>query len=276
MLIGLSTAILWDYKELDISKAISHAVHNLSFEAVEIHCQDPFFKGWGSKDAEETKRSIKDTLSIIETEVSIHAPYHDTNIATLNSGIGREVMRQLRESIKTAHYLDSEIVVVHPGFVSSRKYERKVPFKKMVDNLKKLTEFAEDLGVKVCLENLSSKKKAMCVDIEEIKKVNQEVNMENLRITFDIAHANTTETGPLKYAKELKDYIGHIHVSDNTGDDNHLSIGQGNIDFGEVLGELMPYDGILTLEGWIPTNEDPFLIHDRRELERIRRHIQNP
>lgn len=63
-------------------------------------------------------------------------------------------------------------------------------------------------------------------------------------------------------------------MSDNTGADDHLTIGQGNIDFEGVLRELMPYDGILMVEGWIPRDEDPFLRHDRAELEKIRENLE--
>lgn len=275
MKIGLSTAILWDYEELDVPKAISHAVDNLGYEAVEIHCEEPFFEGWGSKKAEKTKKNIKDVLSIIDAEVSLHAPYHDMNIAAINNGVSEEVVRQYEECIETARYLDSEIVVVHPGFVSSRKYRREMSFQKMIKNLKKITKSAQDAGVKICLENLSSKAKAMCVSISEIKRTLRRVDMDNLKITLDIAHANTTKEGPITYAKKLKEHIAHIHVSDNTGDDNHLPIGLGNIDFEATLEKIQPYHGLLMVEGWIPTNEDPYLIYDRRELEKIRENLKS-
>lgn len=273
MRIGLSTAILWDYKDLNLPNAIHHSVEGLGFEAVEIHCENPFFKGWGTEEAETTKREVKDALSTVETEVTLHAPFHDLNVASMNDGIREEVVRQHKECIETARYLDSNIVVVHPGFVASRKFEREMPFRVMVENLKKIAEAAEDAGVELCLENLSSKEKAICVETSEIKKVLERVNMENLKVTLDVAHANTTKSGPLHYVKELKDDIAHLHVSDNTGADDHLPIGQGNIDFEEVLRELMPYDGILMVEGWIPRNEDPFLRHDRKELEKIRKNL---
>lgn len=273
MKIGLSVAILWDYKELQLPNAISHSVDNLGYEVVEIHCEEPFFEGWGTKKGHETRKKIKDTLSVLDADVSLHAPYHDTNIATMNSGIGEEIIRQYKEGIETARYLNSEILVVHPGYVSSRKYERKMSLQKMIENLKKITKFADENGVKICLENLSSKKKAMCTDTAEIKKTLKKVNMENLKVTFDIAHANTTEEGPLKFARRLKEHIAHIHISDNTGDNNHLPMGLGNIDFEAVLRELSPFDGFVVVEGWIPRDEDPFLIYDREELEKIRKKL---
>lgn len=275
MKIGVSTAILWDYEKLDLPNAIYHSVEGLGYEAVEIHCEDPFFQGWGTENAETTKEEVEDVLSTLDTEVTLHAPYHDLNLASMNHRIQKEVIRQHKECIETAQYFGSEIIVVHPGYVSSRKFERKKPFQVMVENLKKITEAAEDAGVKICLENLASKKKAMCIGINEIKKVLNEVNKENLKLTLDIAHANTTKSGPLEFAEEFKDLIEHVHISDNTGANDHLTIGQGNIDFEKIISELQPYNGILMVEGWIPKNEDPFLSHDLSELKQIRKKLRN-
>lgn len=273
MQIGVSTAIFWDYKKLDLPSAIFHSVDALGFEAVEIHCEDPFFEGWGTEKAEATKKEVKDTLSTLDVGVSLHAPYHDLNIATLNARVGEEVIRQYTDCIETARFFGSEIVNVHPGFRSSRKFKREVVFQKMLQNFAEICEIAEDYGIIICVENLASKRKAMGVKISELKSIIKGVNNENLKLTLDVAHANTTDEGPQVYARELKDYIQHMHLSDNTGDDDHLSLGQGNIDFKEVLKELHPYDEFLIVEGWIPEDEDPFLELDRTKLEKIREEL---
>jgi len=269
MKIGFSTAILWDYENLDIQNAILRG-SDLGFEAVEIHCEDPFFKGWGTGEADSTVEKIEESLASTNMEIALHAPYHDSNIASLNKGINGEVLRQLEQCVETARYLGSEIIVVHPGFVSSRKFKRDKSFRMMVSNLKKIAELVRDEDIKICVENLAAKKKAIGIEISELKKILEQVDEENLKITLDLAHANTTGDGPVKFVQELEGEIAHVHVSDNTGEDNHLSIGQGDIDFEGVFKELMPFDGIAMLEGWIPRNEEPFLIYNREELEKIR------
>lgn len=273
MLIGLSTTVLWDYERLDLPNAIFHSVEGLGFETVEIPCEDPLFKGWGTEEVDVARKEVKETLSTLDIESSLHAPFHDLNMGTLNRRIGKEVIHQHEECIETARYFDSSVVVVHPGFVSSRKYQKEDAFQQMVRNLKEITDVAADAGVTVCLENLAFKKKAMGVEIPDLERILKEVNRENLKLALDVAHANTTKEGPLEYAKRLKENIAHIHISDNAGDDDHLAIGQGNIDFESVLEELQPYDGNLIVEGWIPKDEDPFLEMDLRELKRIREEL---
>jgi len=268
--IGVSTAIFWNYRELDLPNAIDHAVGDLDFEAVEIHCEDPVFEGWATDEADETRKGVKDALSRWDVEVSLHAPYHDANIATLNHGISREIMAQNKECIETANYLDSDIVVVHPGFVSSRKYKKELAFDKMVDRFKELCDYADDYGVTLTAENLASKRKAMGIEVSEIRELLGRVDRDNFGLTLDIAHSNTSEVGPQRFARELRPSIKHLHVSDNVGSDDHLSIGQGDIDFVGVFEELNPFEGTAIIEGWIPEDEDPFLKIGRDELKSIR------
>lgn len=272
--IGVSTAIFWNYEQLDLQTAVNHAVEGLDFEAVEIHCEDPLFEGWGRTRGDVTRKVLREALSIADVDVSLHAPYHDVNIATFNERVRKEVKRQHKECIETANYLGANIVVIHPGFVSSRKFRREKAFQKMIENLDRFCEIAEDFGVTLSIENLASKEKAMGVKIPEIKRIINEVDRENLKVTLDIAHANTTEKGPKTYAEELETHIEHLHVSDNVGTDEHLSLGQGNIDFKNVFKEICPFEGMAIIEGWIPDNEDPFLKIGREKLSKIREELE--
>ncbi|HEX55095.1 MAG: hypothetical protein DRO94_04885 [Candidatus Altiarchaeales archaeon] len=269
MELGISTQIFWNYQELDLEYAITHSVNDLCFKCVEIHCQSPMFRGWGTSEGNETKKSLKDILSTLDVELSLHAPYHDLNIATLNLGIRREVIKQLKECINMAHFLNSNIVVVHPGFVASRKYRRETAFNYMIDGFKEITRVAEDLSVNVCMENIASKPKAMGVHIPEIIEIYNSINSENFKICLDASHANTTGIRPEHYAKELREYVAHVHVSDNTGSDQHMPIGMGNIDFESFLRNLRPYKGFVVIEGWIPRNQDYFIEWDKKQLEEI-------
>jgi sugar phosphate isomerase/epimerase len=264
--IGVSTQIFWDYTKLDIDYILKHSAEDLKFECAEIHCQGPMFRDWGTLKANETKKEIKDILSTVDIDISLHAPYHDLNIATLNLGVRREVMDQIAESINTANYLDSGIVVVHPGFVASRKYRKKKIFDVMISNLKQLSNVAEDLNVLLCMENISAKSKAMGVHVKELKRIYDLVDSNSFKICLDSAHANTTGLSPAHFAEELRECVAHVHISDNTGIDDHLPVGLGNIDFEKFLSALKPYKGYLVVEGWMPRNQDYFLKWDKKQI----------
>lgn len=275
MKIGIAAQIFWNYERLDLNYVITHAVNDLGFECVEILCQNPMFPGWGTDKADKTKEEIKDILSTLDTDISLHAPYHDLNIATWNLGVRYEVIKQIKECVEISNYLGSDIVVVHPGYVASRKYKKDKTFDMMIENFREITKTAEDLNVKLCIENIASKPKAMGVHIHEIKRILEGVNSENFKLTLDVAHINTTGLKPRDYVENLKEYIFHVHISDNTGGNDHLPIGLGNIDFEEFLRGLKPYDRFLIIEGWIPRNQDHFLKWDKMQLENILKRLES-
>ncbi len=272
MLLGASTSIYWDYKKHDVAQAVNHMVEKMGFECIEILCEHPFYRYWATDRSVEERERLKKILSEYDLKASVHAPYHDLNIASLNPGIRAETLKQLKEAINTARELNAEVVVIHPGYVASRKYPRELAFKAMIENLRELVEYAEKEGVVLCLENLASKSKALCVSYEEILKVLAAVSSRHLRVTLDIAHANTIgREAPVVFIRELGGLIKHVHVSDNTGENQHLPIGMGNINFEAVLRELKGagYSGFLVLEGWIPGDPDFFVQWSKDRLKEL-------
>jgi len=267
--IGVSIQIFWDYNKLDMEYAINHSVNDLGFECVEILCQNPMYGGWGTSKARDTTKKIKDILSTLDVGVSIHGPYHDLNIASWNTRISEETVRQLKEAVDVAAQLNSEIVVAHSGYMSSRKYRKDKTFNIILKNFAKIAKHAEDSGVTLCMENIASKPKALGVHMTDIKKILNSVNSKNFKLCLDAAHANTTGLKPKEFAVRLKDYVKHVHISDNTGSNNHLPIGMGNISFKDFLYALKPYSGFLVVEGWTPHNEDYFLKWDKSQIEEI-------
>ncbi|MDI6639684.1 MAG: sugar phosphate isomerase/epimerase family protein [Methanocellales archaeon] len=268
MRIGASTAIYWNYKEHDLPAAMKHMC-DMGFSCVEILCEHPFYTNWATEDAEKEKESIKELLDSYELDVSVHAPYHDLNIASLNPGIRSETVRQLREAIEVASDLNAEVLVVHPGFVASRKYPRSMAHAIMVDTLIDIADYAGGADVVIGLENIADKPKALAVHATELVRTVADVGSKNLRVTFDVAHANTIGTPLIDFVDTLGKLIKHVHVSDNKGFDDHLPIGVGNIDYRAVLSKLIEngYKGLLIIEGWIPSDPDQFVKLSKDKLK---------
>ena len=67
-------------------------------------------------------------------------------------------------------------------------------------------------------------------------------------MTFDIGHANTTGQVDAMIDR-FADRLVNIHIHDNHGQrDEHLTIGDGGIDFDRVLGLLSSYRGNYIIE----------------------------
>jgi len=265
---GASAHIFWDYTNLNIPHAIQK-IAELGFDSVEFLCDQPLYKTWGTTRAYATARVIRKTLENFGLMSTLHAPFHNLNIASYNAGVVKETVRQTWDCVKVGEYIGSSIVVVHPGKVVSRFFRREDAIKNMVKNIDKIITKTEGMNVLVCLENLALTSKPLLVNVEEIQHVLKEINSKKLGLTLDVAHANTTGTPPETYARKLKKQIKHVHLSDNTGTDNHLPLGLGNIDFQTVLRELKPYHGILNIEGWMPHNQEYFLAWDKQKLDSI-------
>jgi sugar phosphate isomerase/epimerase len=102
----------------------------------------------------------------------------------------------LKSQIAVAHNLaqdESTILVVHPGFVTS-KNEKDIG----IDNIKKVIDqvlyFAEENNVVIALENLPYVDDVYFVGafIEEIKEIVDDFNSDYVKATFDWGHLNVT------------------------------------------------------------------------------------
>jgi sugar phosphate isomerase/epimerase len=87
----------------------------------------------------------------------------------------------------------------------------------------------------------------------------------DLSICFDIGHANTV--GKIDECIELfGDRIANVHIHDNLGkNDDHLTIGDGTIDFISVLSKLNRYKGNYIIE----SKSLESAIKSKERLERI-------
>ncbi len=89
---------------------------------------------------------------------------------------------------------------------------------------------------------------------------------------MDIGHMNLTGK-PNKtrvFLEHLGSRLRHVHISDNIGgDDLHLPLGAGNIDWPDCLAAVkhLPYDGTITLEVFSPDRS--LLIHSRDKLRSL-------
>lgn len=203
-----------------------------------------------------------DKLSTFDLLSSIHAPYYTLSpnypqdILVDISNMNSTSFRILTESIELASVLDSRAVVVHPGSFTD---EREHAYSSMVKNLIALARIAEDNNVMLGLENKEATDKGnLCTSAEEIIRAVEDVNSDNLGMTFDIGHANLTCGGDMvqlaRFASSIASHVVHVHVHDNRGKgddlhfgDEHLAPGDGIIDY-RVLKELKGYQGIYNME----------------------------
>ena len=190
--------------------------------------------------------SLESLMGSYNMTYSIHAPFNDVNIASLNESFRETSVIELIKVMNIAAELDIKTITIHPGMYSmvvSGLEERSIMAAKR--SLRTLDRMAQECGVRLCVENMPGFKFFLGQTAEQLSEL---LDGTNLPVCLDIGHANTT--GQLN---EIIDVLGNrimnVHIHDNDGkQDQHLTIGNGNIDFEDCLKRLSGYGGRYIIE----------------------------
>lgn len=153
---------------------------------------------------------------------------------------------KLKQALDQASRLPCPLLTVH-FWLESRFLPPEVIASK-IGLLRRVTEWGDDLGVQVDLENLSES----YMDLDRALKA-----VPGLGITLDVGHAQllASENESLSIIDHLFPRIRHLHLHDNNGgnsprNDLHLPPGQGIVPFDAIFQRLQAkrYHGTGTLE----------------------------
>ncbi len=209
-------------------------------------------------DNAESYAKISEVIYGTNLGITVHAPYGDLNLATLNDPIYRESVRQVCTCIERAADLTDRITF-HPGYLSpvGKLVPQKI-WELQKSALRQIGKVAVDNGVLACVENMIGIKEFLCRDPGEL--IGMTSGIEGIGMTFDFGHANTV--GKVAEFLPLVSKAIHIHIHDNYGErDEHLALGDGTIDWETVgRGIAKDYKGIVVIEG--------------RSIEEARRSLQ--
>lgn len=188
---------------------------------------------------------LEEIVSSHPIEFTVHAPLSDINIGTLNPGIKREAINQLVEVVEIAHRLGIGRVTMHPGFLSPITFGRRGLAEEAVrDSVEEIERRTDGTDVVKCIENMPRLFITLFSEPEEMLDLIEGTSFE---LCLDVGHANTT--GNLSAFLEHWDRFGSVHVHDNRGKfDEHLPLGEGEIDFEMVLSMLRDYTGDFVVE----------------------------
>ena len=179
-------------------------------------------------------------------EYSIHAPICDINIAAVNDKVREAALDETIRTMEHANLMGVKTVTIHPGLYStSLDNVKEESIRHSRDSLKIIEKWAKEYGVTAAIENMPSFRIMMGQTPEELLAL---LDGTDLSICFDIGHANTM--GKIDECIELfGDRIVNVHIHDNLGkNDDHMTIGDGIIDFTRVLSKLKQYKGNYVIE----------------------------
>ncbi len=185
-------------------------------------------------------------LSSYDLRYSLHSPICDLNVAAMSDRLREASIQEIVSNAVAANRLDIRTMTVHPGLASmavngleDRATERAKLAMRFFDKVSK------EYGVTMAIENMPVMPFFLGRTAASLAEI---VEGTDLGICFDIGHANTA--GQIdEMVSTFGDRIVNVHIHDNNGSkDEHLTIGDGNIDFGHVLGLLKHYGGNYVIE----------------------------
>jgi sugar phosphate isomerase/epimerase len=208
------------------------------------------FEGWeivaeGEHLLPLIKEELEDAISTHDIKFTIHAPLSDVNIGSLNPGIRTEALNQLVEAIEISGELEIERVTMHPGLLSPITFSRRELAMEMArDSIEEIERRTRGIDVLKCVENMP---RSFITLFTKPKEILDLIEGTSFKQCLDVGHANTT--GNLMEFLEHWVEFGSVHIHDNNGRiDEHLPIGNGNVDFRMVLGKLRDYTGDFVIE----------------------------
>ena len=183
---------------------------------------------------------LKEIAYSYDLRFTVHSPFADINIASPSKAIRTLMLNRLKRSMVFANALDAKLWVLHPG--NKTGISMFYPGEDWKQNLKSihlLNFLANDLGLKIAIENLPGKYGFIMKNPEDfIRLYKEDSSLEDIGIVLDTGHSNL-ENQTESFLRKLPKKIVHVHVSDNMGeDDQHLGIGYGQIDWTQFVKTL--------------------------------------
>lgn len=215
------------------------------FEAISQHFDSWEIIAEGLHFMEEIEGEIQNIRDSYDMKFTVHAPFSDLNLASLNPKIREETIMQVVESIRISSELGITVVSLHPGHRSPLgAYFPKKISETNKKTLRELERASLEYDVVLALENMPKMWISLCHDAEQMREL---IEGTELKVCFDVGHANIS--GSIEGFLDLKNEFANVHLHDNPGDvDRHMVLGEGNIDIKGILKSISAYKGDYVIE----------------------------
>jgi sugar phosphate isomerase/epimerase len=167
--------------------------------------------------------------------VTFHAPYMDLSPGSTDPAVLALTRRRFEQVLRLAVFFHPLRIVCHAGYDWKRYGYLN---ERWLDNSLKTWEWmargVKEVGGVLMLENVYER------GPEEMVPLFERLRAHGVRFCLDTGHQAVFGMTPLlAWTEVLHPYLGQLHLHDNLGDrDDHLAVGQGNIDFKVLLRAL--------------------------------------
>lgn len=176
------------------------------------------------------------------------------NIAAADKGLRDRSLEYFIKYIDMASDIECDKMLCCAGWGD---YDEPVEdaWKRSVDSLWTMAEYAEKRGVLLAFEILQKVESNLVYSFDTTKRIMDEINHPYFKLCVDTVPMRVDKKSLSDFFDEFGDRICHIHLTDGTPT-GHVPLGCGDIDVKEQLQQLDQYNyqGYVTLEigdgGW--------------------------
>lgn len=183
---------------------------------------------------EQIKQYTNSVLEIKElfpsVELVLHLPHSIYNGLCLDEHLNTGSKEIMMAGMRYASMFGIKKLTLHLGHID-KFVEREIYFEKLKPILIELCDYAKEFNQIIMIENMPSSSE-FGYSPNELLTLFKLVNKDNLKFIFDTGHAHVSEYDDFSYLYLLKDYLYHLHYSDNDGTkDAHGRVHSGTYDF---------------------------------------------
>lgn len=177
----------------------------------------------------------------------VHGPFFDLNPGALEPFVFEATAIRYRQTLTAAERLGAGTVVFHPGYEYWKYGGRsELWLEASHDFWPPLVELAEEFGIRIAVENIYE------TEPTTLAQLLSRIDSPLFGHCFDVGHWRLFSDRSLdEWFSALAKWTLHLHLHDNTGSgDDHLPVGEGDIDFGRLfrLVDALPQAPTMTLE----------------------------
>lgn len=213
----------------------------LGLRWVEFKYGEKLIERGGSRDFGEIRRRLQRS----DMGISIHSPFEQINLASLDRRTREESVRRISRSFDYAVEVGAFQATVHGGDMRSCDYTDTAwadSVKANTESLQELAEYAGRIGVTVCLENGNAYERHMlkhAIYQGEMRQIRSQVDGA-LDFTVDFGHALYFSRRPSHLIGDLgQQQVRMAHLHDNCGlFDSHYPLGSGILDLRGLLEDM--------------------------------------
>ena len=168
----------------------------------------------------EESRLLRDISKLKGLEVRYHCAFKGVDLGDEDDLKAGEAMEVFKKACRVISRLDGRFMTVHLGL--GRKSPKGLSWNRTIDGLAELVSYGQELGVRLCLENLASGWSSRPQLFEKL------VRKTKAGITLDIGHARVCDSVQCRVF-DLEDFVMphperviNAHVYHEEIDDRHV------------------------------------------------------